>query len=81
MNTNPFNPLNPDVDAKTAALEAVPESERWDPVPGSAGQKAPTTPSADEDDEGRSDQEQLVEKGIADAERDQMIKAGKDSAV
>ena len=69
------------MDAKTAALGAVPESERWDLVSGSAGQKVPTTPSADEDDEGLSDQERLVEKGIANAERDQMIKAGKYSAV
>ena len=81
MNTNPLKPLKSDVAAKTAALEAAPESERWDPVPGSAGHKVPITPSADEDDAGRSDQERLVEKGIADAERDQMIKAGKDSAI
>lgn len=80
MNTKPLQPLKSDVDAKTAALETVPESERWDPVPGSTGKKVPVTPSADEDDEGRSDQELLIEKGLADAEHDQINKAAKDSA-
>ncbi len=81
MNTNPLKPLKSDVDAKIAALEAVPESERWNPVSGSTGQKVPETPSADEDEEGRSDQQRLIEKGIADAEHDQINKAAKDSAV
>jgi len=81
MNTNPLKPLKSDVDAKTVALEAVPESERWDPVPGSTGHKVPTTPSADEDDEGCSNQELFVEKGIANAEHDQINKAAKDSTV
>ena len=79
MNTNPLKPLKSDVDAKTAALEAVPESERWDPVAGSDGQKVPTTPNVDEDEDGRSDQQRLIEKGIADAEHDQINKASKDS--
>ena len=67
----------PDLDSKTAALEAAPESERWNPVPGSTGRKAPTTASEDEDDEGRSDNALLVEQGIADAEHDQMRQASK----
>jgi hypothetical protein len=62
----------PDTDPKVAALESAPESERWDPVPGSEGRKAPTAPSADEDEEGRSDNERLVEEGVAGAEHDQM---------
>ena len=37
--------------------------------------KAPEAPSADEDDEGRSDNERLVEEGIAGAEEDQMRQA------
>jgi len=62
----------PDTDPKEVALESAPESERWDPVPGSTGHKAREAPSADEDEEGRSDNERLVEEGIADAEHDQM---------
>ncbi len=60
----------PDADAKEEALEAAPESQRWDPVAGSAGDKVPTAPGEDEDDEGRSDNERLVDEGIAEAEED-----------
>ncbi len=65
----------PDVDPKQALLEAVPESERWDPLPGSSGGKTPAAPSEDEDEEGRSDNERLVEEGMAGAEQDQMLQA------
>ena len=65
----------PDMDPKEAALESVPESERWDPIPGSTGNKAPVGASEDEDDEGRSDNELLVEEGMVGAELDQMSKA------
>jgi len=65
----------PDIDPKEAILEAAPESERWDPVPGSTGHKVPVAPGEDEDGEGRSDYERLVEEGIAEAELDQMRQA------
>jgi len=66
-----------DADAQTVALESAPESERWDPVPGSTGHKVPTSPGEDEDEEGRSDGEKLVEEGVAEAEHDQMLQAAK----
>lgn len=69
-----------DTDPNTAALEAAPESARWDPVPGSLGHKLPTTESEDEDDEGRSDNQRLVEEGVAEAEHDQMLQATKGAA-
>jgi hypothetical protein len=69
-----------DIDPNEAALETAPESERWDPVPGSTGHKVPVAPSEDEDDEGRSDNERLVEQGIAGAEHDQMLQAIRDTA-
>jgi hypothetical protein len=65
----------PDTDPKDAILESAPESERWDPVPGSTGHKARVAPSEDEDEEGRSDNERLVEEGIEGAEHDQMRQA------
>jgi hypothetical protein len=65
----------PDIDPKEVQLELAPESERWDPIPGSTGNKTPVAASEDEDDEGRSDNELLVEEGIAGAELDQMSKA------
>jgi len=67
----------PDVDPKEAVLESAPESERWDPLPGSTGHKVSVAPSEDEDDEGRSDNERLVEEGVAQAEHDQMRRAAK----
>ncbi len=64
-----------DPDANEAVLDVAPESERWNPVSGSTGQKVPAAPSDDEDEEGRSDKERLVEEGIAEAEDDQMRQA------
>src|SRR5450432_272890 len=69
-----------DVDPKTAMLESAPESERWDPVPGSTGHKVPVAAGEDEDDEGRSDNAKLVEEGIAEAEHEQRLQAGKAAA-
>ena len=62
-------------DSKTAILETAPESERWDPLPGSPGNQAPTNASADEDDGGRSANQQLIEKGVADAAANQSRQA------
>ena len=67
----------PDTDPKEAVLESAPESDRWDPVHGSTGHKVPVASSEDEDDEGRSDSERLVEEGIAEAEHDQRLQAAR----
>ncbi len=69
-----------DTDPEDAILEGAPESERWDPVAGSTGVKLPVNPSEDEDDEGRSDNERLVEEGVAEAEHDQMRDAARQAA-
>ena len=69
----------PGLDPKTVMLESAPESERWDPVPGSTGEKVPVAAGEDEDDEGRSDNERLVEEGMAEAELDQNLQAAKDA--
>ena len=70
----------PDEYPKDAILESAPESERWDPVPGSSGHKARVAPSEDEDDEGRSDNERLVEGGIAEAEIERSSQATRAAA-
>ena len=64
-----------DIDPKDETLESAPESERWDPLPGSTGTKTRVAPSEDEDEEGRSDNERLVEGGIAEAEIEQSFQA------
>lgn len=53
---------------KQEILESASESKRWDPLPGSPGHKVSAAPS--EDDEGRSDNQRLVEEGMADVEDD-----------
>jgi hypothetical protein len=67
----------PETDVQEAALELIPESERWDPVPGSTGSHTPDSLGEDEDSEGRSESAQLVEEGIKEAEHDQMLQAAR----
>lgn len=69
-----------DVDRQDAVLDALPETKRWDPVPGSAGRRARESPSEDEDSEGRSETEQLVDQGAEEAERDRMFQAARGAA-
>lgn len=65
-----------DLDSTEELIESLPESERWDPVPGSEGQQAPELENEDdEDSEGRNESAQLVEGGAREAEHDQMLKA------
>ena len=67
----------PDMDPGQAILESIPESDRWDPVPGTAGHKIEASGGEDEDEEGRSDGERLVQEGVDEAEHDQMLEAAK----
>ena len=66
-----------DIDPQEEALESMPESERWNPMPGSEGRQAPEFSDANEDDEGRSQSERLVEEGVQEAEHDQMLQAAR----
>ena len=67
-----------DTDSKEAALELAPEAERWDPVHGSTGHKVPVASGEDEDEEGRSDNERLVDEGTGEAEQDQRRQAARE---
>jgi hypothetical protein len=62
-------------DPKETAIESATESERWDPLPGSAGRQSPETPGEGEDDEGRNEAAQLVKRGSDEAERDRGLEA------
>ena len=66
-----------DTDPKEEFLESIAEADRWNLPAGSAGKKVIPTGNEDEDNEGRSDNERLVEEGVADAENDQMVQASK----
>jgi len=62
-------------DPKQAMLESVAESERWEPVAGLTGHEVPTSFNDEEDEEGRSVNERLVDEGVAEAGHDQMLQA------
>jgi hypothetical protein len=62
-------------DPQEENLESLPESEGWDPVPGSTGRQAAESLGEDEDAEGRSESAQMFEEGINEAEHDQMLRA------
>jgi hypothetical protein len=66
-----------DAASKEQILESAPESQRWNPLPGSTGRKVEPVLEDDDDTEGRSDNERLVEHGVNEAEHDQMRKASK----
>jgi hypothetical protein len=61
---------------KQAFLESIPESERWNPIPGSSGHEALVTFNDNEDPDGRSIGTRLVEEGVVEAAHDQMLAAG-----
>src|ERR1700742_3591382 len=64
-----------ETDPQQKNLESLPESEGWDPLPGSTGHKAAESLGEDEDAEGRSESAQMYEEGINEAEHDQMLRA------
>ena len=66
-----------ETDPKEALLESAPESERWDPLPGSTGHIVPVTSIDGEDDDGRSMGEKLINEGVQEAEHDQMLQAAR----
>jgi hypothetical protein len=68
----------PEMDPKEALLESATESQRWDPLPGSAGQIVPLPSSDDgEDNDGTSLGERLVNEGVDEAGHDQMLQAAR----
>jgi hypothetical protein len=66
-----------EMDPQEESSASVPDSEGWDPVPGSTGQQAADSLGEDEDAEGRSESAQLFEEGVSEAEHDQMRQASR----
>jgi hypothetical protein len=64
-----------EIDPQQENVESLPESEDWDPVPGSTGRQAAESLGEDEDAEGRSESAQMFEEGVSEAEHDQMRQA------
>jgi hypothetical protein len=65
-------------DPKETLLESLPESARWDPVPGSLGREVLSLPNDDDEDEdGRNASARLAEDGVTEAEDEQAIQAAR----
>ena len=64
-----------EMDLKEVELESAPESDGWDPVPGSEGHQVAEVPGEDEDSEGRTDAERLFDEGLDEAEHERMLEA------
>jgi len=64
-----------ELDPKQVVLEAMPESDRWNPVPGSSGTEAMVDFDDGEDAEGRSAEERLFEEGVEEAGHERMLEA------
>ena len=62
-----------DISPREEVFESLPESERWDPVPGSGGRRVPKYPA----DEDQTENERLVHEGIEEAEHDQMLQGSR----
>ena len=90
INGHPFKPSEADyqrakreltgeaeTDPQEESSESIPDSEGWDPVPGSTGRQAADSPGEDEDAEGRSESAQMFEEGVTEAEHDQMRQASR----
>ena len=65
----------PQLDSQQTFLESVPESERWNPIPGSVGHEKAASFDDNEDEDGRSLGERLSEEGVLEAAHDQMLEA------
>jgi hypothetical protein len=66
-----------EISKKDKFLESLPESMRWNPVPGSDGHQSPECADEEEDSEGRSQTERLVDDGVEAAEREQVKQAAR----
>ena len=64
-----------ELDPQQTLIESLPESERWDPIPGSSSHEAVTVFDDNEDEDGRSVAQRLYEQGVEEAEHDQMLAA------
>jgi hypothetical protein len=69
----------PEKTREYSAQESAAESEGWGVAFGSSGHKVPVPSGDDEDDEGRSDTERLVVKGVRDAGREQRREADREA--
>src|SRR5437867_9735070 len=66
-----------ETDPQEESTESIPESEGWDPAPGSTGRQAADSLGEDEDAEGRSESAQMFGEGVTEAHHDRMRQASR----
>src|SRR5438270_12692105 len=66
-----------ETDPQEESSESVPDSDGWDPVPGSTGRQTADSLGEDEDAEGRSESAQMFEEGVSEADHDQLRQASR----
>ncbi len=64
--------------SKVTRSGSVNDSEQWDALPSSGGYRVHVPSGDDEDDDGRSDTERLVERGIKEAGDDRVREANRE---
>jgi hypothetical protein len=64
-------------DPKQELLESVPESGRWNPIPGSAGNEALVSFDDNENEDGQSIGARLFQEGVEEAGHDQMLESAR----
>src|SRR2546423_14726729 len=64
-----------EMDPQEESSESIPDSDGWDPVPGSTGRQAVDSLGEDENAEGRSESAQLFEEVDTEAQHDQIRQA------
>lgn len=57
------------------SIDSLPESARWNPIPGSVGQETAVEFDDKEDPDGRSVETRLVQSGVEEADHDQKFAA------
>ena len=67
-----------ETDPQEESSESIPDSEGWDPVPGSTGRQVADSLGEDEDADGRSESAQMFEEGVNEAEHNQMRRAAEE---
>ena len=66
-----------ELERRKAVPGPVREAKRGNSVPGLTGGQVPEFPGEDEDDEGRNESAQLVERGVKEAGREQRLQAAR----
>jgi hypothetical protein len=66
-----------EMDPQEESSQSVPDSDGWDPLPGSTGRQAADSLGEDEDADRRTESAQMIVSCLTEAEHDQMRQASR----